>query len=120
MSTTFALLAFLFLGTTSCNKYKRNPADSIVGDYIGTGTDANEFPYFNQIIRVTKVSKKRVKVEPVGHNSITAFEIDVEGFVDQVSSTGGESESLAADIQGEAITLAFTTPNDETFAGTKQ
>lgn len=122
LSTIFTLLAFLMIGTTSCSKFKKNPADLIVGDYIGSGTDANENPYISQIIRVTKISNKRVKVEPVGHSYITAFEIDVKGFkrANKVASTDEVTESLAAEIGEATVTLAFTGTQEETFGGTKQ
>lgn len=120
MSTTFALLAFLFLGSTSCNKSNRKPADLIVGDYIGSGTDANENPFIGQIIRITKVSNKRVKVEPVGHSYITAFEVDVESIGSKVSSLDDTEGALAAQIDGESISLAITTVQEQTFGGSKQ
>lgn len=120
MNTTFVLLAFLFLGATSCNKYQRQPADQIVGDYIGSGTDAAGTPFVGQIVRISKVSKKRVKVESVGHNYIATFEIDVEGFVGNVSSVDDPNNTLAAQIDGEIITLGLTGTDEETFAGSRQ
>ena len=120
MSTTFALLTFLFLGATSCNKYEKQPADQIVGDYVGSGTDENGTPFVGQIIRVSKVSKKRVKVESVGHDFISTFEFDVEGFVGSVSSVDDSNNSLAVQLDGETVTIGLTGANEETFGGTKQ
>lgn len=120
MSTTFALLTFLMLSATSCNKYESQPADTIAGDYIGSGTDANGMPFIGQIVRVSKVSKKRVKVEPVSHSFITAYEIDIEGFTESVSSVDDPTYSLAASIEGETITLGLAGNQQETFSGTKQ
>lgn len=120
MSTIFTLMTFMMIGTTSCNKYKRQPADTIVGDYIGSGTSASGTPFVAQIVRITKVSKKRVKVEPVGHSYIVAFEIDIQGFPESVSSIDDANSTLAAQIDGEVITLALTGGLQETFGGTKQ
>ena len=120
MSTTFALLTFLMLSATSCNKYKRQPADTIVGDYLGSGTDASGMPYLNQIVRVSKVSKRRVKVEPVGHSYITAFEVNVIGNENGVVSVEDIEAGLNSEINGETIDLGVSTPQNETFLGTKQ
>ncbi len=120
MSATFALLTFLFLGSTSCNKYNRQPADQIVGDYIGSGTDSEGLPFVGQVIRISKISKKRVKVESIGHTNITAFEIDVEGFVDNVSSVDDPNNTLAVQFEGESTSLGLTGMEEETFAGVKQ
>ena len=120
MSTIFALMTFVIIGTTSCNKYKRNPADQIVGDYIGSGTDANGFPFVAQIVRISKVSKKRVKIEPVGHSGITAFEVDIEGLAEGVSSIDDGSGDLAASLENEVVSLAISTVQEETFGGQKQ
>ncbi|MFT5858070.1 MAG: hypothetical protein ACI865_000154 [Flavobacteriaceae bacterium] len=121
-TTLMILLAMFALNLTSCKKKEeRKPADFVVGDYIGSGISDNQSPFINQTIRVTKISKSRIKIEPVGHTHITTFEMDIEYVSDENAITGFEGTfSLAFNLEETPIEIGFGSDNGQTFGGEKQ
>ena len=121
MSTTFALLALFMLGTSSCNKYKQQPADLVVGDYTGVGATVNQVPFINESIRVTKVSRKKVKVEPIGHSHFNAFEVDLLGVESENAvASVSNAYNFAVDLDEEPAEIGFTSPEGTSFVGERQ
>lgn len=121
-STLMVLLAVFALNIASCKKKEeRKPADFVVGNYVGSGVTANFTPFINATIRVTKVSKSRVKIEPVGHTYITPFEVDIKYVVDEdaIFDTDGDF-GLIFSLEDAPISLGFGSGVGQSFGGEKQ
>ncbi len=119
MSTSVVLLAFILMGTTSCSKYNSQPAKLVIGEYIGSGTDSDGIPYTDEIIRISRISDKRIKVEPVGHLKMMEFEIDIEGGLNKVFSLDDSQGTLAAQHDNGVTSIGIASSKNEQFAGTK-
>lgn len=120
----------LLAGTTtftSCKKEKiedvapaEDVASLVIGNYIGSGENASAVPFVNKVVKVSKVSNTRIKIESVSHTNITTFEVNVMKIGTDVTSTADENNSFAVQMAASPYTIAFENTLEETFGGTKQ
>jgi len=105
---------------TACKKEKM--IKDAAGNYLCSGNTPAGLPFVNQVISVTKVSKNRLKIEPVGNTYITAFEVNIMRVGDKlVSEHNDDDHTGTIDMSSSPYTIGFSTENPEqTFAGTKQ
>ena len=95
-------------------------ASLAVGNYLGSGEDAAGNTFVNKIVKVSKVSDTRVKVEAVGHTSITTFEVNVMGLPTGPTSTTSETTDFAVRTDTNPHSIAFDCNGGQTFGGTLQ
>lgn len=119
-------LSLSIFAFTSCKKdddnedTKPKQTVSVEGQYTGIGTDADDNPFLNGIVKLESISTNRLRVSGVGSTPITTFEVNVEYLENQVVTIDGESSAVEIDISTTPYQLSFEGLNDETFSGTKQ
>lgn len=116
------VLAVIAGATTfvSCKKEEIDAATPAVGNYIGSGEDAAGTPFVNKVVTITKISNTRIKVEPSGHTSITAFEVEVMKMPTGPTSTDEETTDFAVRTDTSPNTIAFDCNGAQNFGGTRQ
>ena len=96
-------------------------ATKIVGNYSGNGTSSSGSSFTNKVIRITKVSDTRVKVESVSHSNITTFEINIMQVGTAVTGDANATNDFAVQMATSPYTIAFETYSpDQDFGGSKQ
>lgn len=95
-------------------------ASQCVGNFIGSGEDASGNSFVNKVVKVSKVTNTRVRVEAVGHTSITTFEVNIMAMPTGPTSDANESTDFAVRTDTNPHTLAFEHTSGQNFAGFKQ
>ncbi len=102
------------------NTTTSDPASIAVGNFIGSGEDASGNTFVNKVVKVTKLSNTRIKVEPVGHSYITSFEINVMGVPTGTVNDQNENTDFAVRNDTNPFTIGFDCPSGQNFGGQKQ
>lgn len=77
-----ALLLSIVLLNAACNKDGKcqgspDITKKVVGNYRGNGVSLSGVSYYDKEIKISRVSKNKIKLEPVGHTYFNTFELAV-------------------------------------------
>jgi len=114
----FLLLTVSIISFSSCRKDKKL-ADQVVGNYTGVGTDANDMPFINEVMKVSKVSNNTVKIESSGHSNIATITVELIKVDDNIVSSPDDANEVVFAVSDEPVAIALEGENGETFTGEK-